>query len=167
MPTARSGNFCARVRLSPVDPGIGYTLCGLAAASLIKGEHEKALEYARCSARELPRWISALRTLAVAAVKAGRQQEAQDMVRRISLHSPDHSIATERRVLPYRDEWVREMLWMGSALQGSQNDRAPPRTYSRRRCPSLALFGHPETARRCPLTGGKADIRPQGRDFCF
>ena len=71
----------------------------------------------------------------------------------VLLHSPDHSIATERRVLPYRDEWVREMLWMGSALQGSQNDRAPPRTYSRRRCPSLALFGRGGSALRCPFPG--------------
>jgi len=29
-----------------------------------------------------------------------------------------------------------------------------------------ALFGHAETARRCPLIG-KADFPPQGRDFRF
>jgi hypothetical protein len=30
-----------------------------------------------------------------------------------------------------------------------------------------ALFGHAETACRCPFTGGKADIPPYGRDFWF
>jgi adenylate cyclase len=110
--------FLRAIRLSPLDPSIGWTLCGLAVAFLIKGEYEKALEHARRSVREMPRWISALRTLAVAAVKADRQQEAEETVRRILLLSPDHSIAKERRSLAYRDDWVREMLLDGLRVAG-------------------------------------------------
>lgn len=110
--------FLRAIRLNPLDPATGYTLCGLSVAFLIKGEHEKALEYARRSVREMPRWISALRTLVVAAVKADRLQEAQETVRRILLLSPDHSIAKERRSLAYRDEWVCEMLLDGLRAAG-------------------------------------------------
>jgi hypothetical protein len=47
------------IRLSPVDPQLGYHYGGLSVAHVIKGEYEKALEYARRSAREMPRYVSA------------------------------------------------------------------------------------------------------------
>ncbi len=66
------------IRLNPVDPEIGYSLGGLACALLIKGDYDKALEVARRTARETPRWMGAWRSLVVASVRTERLQEAQE-----------------------------------------------------------------------------------------
>jgi adenylate cyclase len=102
--------FSRSIRLSPADPEIGYAFTGLAIALLIKGDYEKALEYARRSVREMPRWLGAWRTLVTASVKTDRLQEAQEAVRHILLLSPNHTIAQVRGGSGFRDESVREMF---------------------------------------------------------
>jgi adenylate cyclase len=104
-------DFYRSIRLSPVDPELGYSFTGLAFAFLIKGDHEKALEYARRSAREMPRWIPAWRSVVVAAVKTDRLQEAQEAVQRILLLSPRFSISEARRGVAARDKPVQEMYF--------------------------------------------------------
>jgi adenylate cyclase len=110
--------FSRSIRLNPFDPSMSFTFLGLALALLIKGDYEKALEYARRSAREIPFWISAWRAVAVASVKTDRLQEAQEAVRRILFLSPHYSIAQARRGLPFRDEWVCEMFVDGLRKAG-------------------------------------------------
>jgi hypothetical protein len=78
---------------------------------MIKGDYEKALEYARRSAREMPHWIAAWRAVAVASAKTDRLQEAQEAVRRILLLPPHFSASAVRRGYMFRDEPVREMLY--------------------------------------------------------
>src|SRR6267154_587973 len=80
------------IRLSPVDPEIGYPLGGLAYAYLLKDEAEKALEYARRSAREMPRWVLGWCAVAVASIRTGRLNEAQEAARHIRLMSPTCSM---------------------------------------------------------------------------
>jgi adenylate cyclase len=103
--------FSRSMRLSPADPEIGYTCGGLAVAFIIKGDYEKALEYAHRSAREMPRRGPAWRNVVVASVKIGRLQEAQEALRRVLLLSPQYSISEARRGYMFRDEWVREMYF--------------------------------------------------------
>jgi adenylate cyclase len=110
--------FLRSIRLNPVDPAMSFTFCGLAFAFLIKGDYEKALEYARRSAREIPYWMSAWRAVAVASVKTDRLQEAQEAVSHILFLSPNYSIAQARRGLPFRDEWVCEMFIDGLRKAG-------------------------------------------------
>jgi len=98
------------IRLNPVDPEIGYSLGGLANALLIKGDDDKALEVARRTARETPRWMGAWRSLVVASVKTERLQEAQEAVRHMLLLAPNHSISQSRRALRFRDERVCDMI---------------------------------------------------------
>ena len=98
------------IRLNPVDPEIGYALGGLAYALLIKGEYDKALEVARRTAREMPRWMGAWRSLVVASVQTERLQEAQEAVRRMLLLAPNHSISQSRSALPFRDKRVCDMI---------------------------------------------------------
>ena len=98
------------IRLNPVDPEIGYSLGGLANALLIKGDYDKALEVARRTARETPRWMGAWRSLVVASVKTERLQEAQEVVRHMLLLAPNHSISQSRRALRFRDERVCDMI---------------------------------------------------------
>src|SRR5665647_1377105 len=85
--------FSRAMRLSPADPEIGYVLGGLAFAFMAKGDYEKALEYARRSAHEMPRWVGAWRAVATASVKTDRLQEAQEAARRILLLSPHFSVS--------------------------------------------------------------------------
>jgi adenylate cyclase len=98
------------IRLNPVDPEIGYSLGGLANALLIKGDYDKALEVARRTARETPRWMGAWRSLVVASVKTERLQEAQEAVRHMLLLAPNHSISQSSRALRFRDERVCDMI---------------------------------------------------------
>ena len=51
-------HFQRSIRLSPIDPQVGFAYGGLAFAYIIKGDYQKALEYARRSAQEMPRWLT-------------------------------------------------------------------------------------------------------------
>ena len=104
------------IRLSPVDPEIGYPLGGLAYAYLLKDEAEKALEYARRSAREMPRWVLGWCAVAVASIRTGRLNEAQEAARHILLISPTFSIANRPSVI--RDQHVTEMISDGLRKAG-------------------------------------------------
>ena len=104
------------IRLSPVDPEIGYPLGGLAYAFLIKEENDKALEYARRSAREMPRWVSAWCAVAVASAKTDRLEEAKDAARHILLVSPTFSIGNRPKVI--RDQGFTRMFSDGLRKAG-------------------------------------------------
>jgi adenylate cyclase len=103
--------FMRSIRLSPADPEIGYAFGGLAYAFLIKGDYEKALDYARRSVREMPRWVGAWGGVVAALVKTDRLQEAQEAAQRLLLLSPHFSASAVRRGYMFRDEPVREMLY--------------------------------------------------------
>ena len=106
------------LRLNPVGPDLGFAFGGLALAFVIKGDYEKGLDYARRTTREMPRLMFGWRSLVVASVKTDRLQEAQEAVRRILLLSQNHSIAQARRALPFRDEWVCDMILDGLRKAG-------------------------------------------------
>ena len=108
-------DFLRSIRLSPVDPEIRYTLGGLAFAFLIM-RNEKALEYARRSTREMPRWVPAWRAVAVASAKTDRLEEAQDAARHILLVSPTFSIGNRPKVI--RDQGFTEMFSDGLRKAG-------------------------------------------------
>jgi adenylate cyclase len=107
-PDPAISEFSRAIRLSPVDPEIGFSLGGLAYAFLMKDEHETALEYARRSAREMPRWLPAWTAVAVTAIRNDRLQEAQDAARRILQLSPSYTLAS--RINVFRDIWFHEMM---------------------------------------------------------
>jgi adenylate cyclase len=107
-PDPAISEFSRAIRLSPVDPEIGFSLGGLAYAFLMKSEHETALEYARRSAREMPRWLPAWTAVAVTAIRNDRLQEAQDAARRILQLSPSYTLAS--RINVFRDIWFHEMM---------------------------------------------------------
>src|SRR5258708_4102606 len=106
------------IRLSPVDPQLGYHYGGLSVAHVIKGEYEKALEYARRSAREMPRYVSAWILTAVAAAHGGHQAEANAAVKQILALSPTLTIALRSSISAYRDKWVVERMAQGLRLAG-------------------------------------------------
>ena len=103
--------FSRAMRLSPADPEIGYVLGGLAFAFIAKGDFEKALEYARRSAHEMPRWVGAWRAVATASIKTDRLQEAQEAAQHILLLSPHFSVSEARRGYMIRDKSAHEMYF--------------------------------------------------------
>jgi TolB-like protein/class 3 adenylate cyclase len=109
-------DFLRSIRLSPVDPEIGYPLAGLAYAFLFKNEAEKAVDYARRSAHEMPRWVSAWLALAVASVKVGNQQEAQEAARHIMILVPTFSIT--KRWNNFRDKSAFDFFSNGLRMAG-------------------------------------------------
>jgi adenylate cyclase len=74
-------HFTRSIRLTPLDPQIGYHYIGLASAHLMKGDFVTALDYARRGARELPRWAAAWIGIAVASAHLGQQEESAAAVK--------------------------------------------------------------------------------------
>jgi adenylate cyclase len=112
-------HFSRSIRLNPIDPQLGYAHCGLAFAHIIRGEYEKALEFARRAAHEMPRWLASWITLAVAAAYVGNQQEAMEAKERMLEIHPTFSIATYgNSIAVARDKRVLDMIANGFRLAG-------------------------------------------------
>ncbi len=93
--------FTRAIRLSPVDPEIGYSYCGLTYAFLMTGDYPKAVDYARRATHEMPRWVSAWVGLAVASIMAGNTAEAQNAAKRILVLSPTYSMSSRQAPVQY------------------------------------------------------------------
>jgi adenylate cyclase len=111
-------HFQRSIRLNPVDPMLGYAYCGIAFARIIKGDYEQALDDARRTAHEMPRWVSSWVGLAVAAACLGRDEEAREAKERILELVPSYSIAERRAVRTFRDQWVHDRIERGLRLAG-------------------------------------------------
>ena len=107
-PDRAISEFSRAIRLSPVDPEIGFSLGGLAYAYLMKGELETALEYARRSAHEVPRWLPAWTAVVVAAIRNDRLAEAQEAAQRILQLSPTYTVSS--RINVFRGLKFHEMM---------------------------------------------------------
>ena len=111
-------HFLRAIRLSPVDPQLGYHYIGLSVAHVIKEEYEKALEYARRGTREMPRWVGAWSQTAVAAVYGGHREEATAAARQLLAVSPNYTIAIRSSNSGFRDKWLNERYVQGLRLAG-------------------------------------------------
>ncbi len=110
--------FLRAIRLSPVDPEIGFSFGGLAYCSMMKGEFDKALEYARRATHAMPRWRPGWTAVAVAAVNTGRGPEAEEAARRILQLVPNFSIARAIRGIAYRDQRLLDTIADGMRKSG-------------------------------------------------
>jgi len=111
-------HFIRSIRLTPLDPQLGYHYHGLAIAHAIKGEFEKTLDYGRRAAREMPRWIPPYTSIAVAAVRTGQQQEAEAAVKQVLTFSPGYTIALRTENSFFRDKWVTDIFSDGLRAAG-------------------------------------------------
>lgn len=111
-------HFTRAVRLTPLDPQLGFHYVGLGIAHLMKGEFEKALGFARRGAREMPRWIGPWTITAVAAVHVGQQQEAEAAVKQMLALSPGYTIAFRITNSIFRDKWVDDIFIEGLRAAG-------------------------------------------------
>jgi adenylate cyclase len=106
------------IRLSPVDPQLGYAHVSLAMAYTVKGEYRTALEFARLAANEMPRWIGAWAQLAVAEAHNGNLKEASEAAKRILEITPGYSIAVWRAQTASREKWVVDRFIDGLRIAG-------------------------------------------------
>ena len=115
-------HFLRSIRLNPVDPQLGFAYGGLAYAYIIKGDYKKALEYARRTAHEMPRYLTSWVTVAIAAASLGNRQEAHEAKQRILEIMPGYSLATRFAMTVFRDQWVVERVMHGLRLAGLPED---------------------------------------------
>jgi adenylate cyclase len=111
-------HFFRSIRLNPVDPHLGYAYGGLAAAYFIKGDCDKALEYARRTAHEMPQWMVGWEYVAIAAAHLGDWEAAKEAVRRMLELTPSFSIAAYRAGRATRDQAIYDRQEKGLRLAG-------------------------------------------------
>jgi adenylate cyclase len=111
-------HFTRSMRLSPLDPQVGFHYAGLAGAHVMKREFEKALQYARRAAGEMPRWITPLTNIAIAAANLGKQQEANAAVKQLLTLSPGFTLALRRANSLFRDKSVEDIFVEGLRAAG-------------------------------------------------
>jgi adenylate cyclase len=87
------GYFERAMRLSPVDPEMGFRLSGLGFALVIKGEYENALQVLDDAVGRLPNWTAAYRMQIWALVRLGRLEEARSVAARHLQIDPGFSIS--------------------------------------------------------------------------
>jgi adenylate cyclase len=115
-------HFTRSMRLTPLDPQLGYPYVGLAVAHIIKGDFEAALDNGRRGAREMPRWIGAWVNIAVASACLGRQDEAETAAKQILALSPGYSIELRMANSLFRDEWVND-VWVAGLRKAGVPER--------------------------------------------
>ena len=108
--------FTRSIRLSPLDPEIGYSYCGLAYAFLTTGDCQKAVEFSHRATHEMPRWVSAWSGLAIASVMVGNTIEAENAAKRILALSPAFSLSS--RQTPIQDERLNQLIKDGLRKAG-------------------------------------------------
>jgi adenylate cyclase len=102
-PEKALSHFQRAIRLSPLDPEMGYTLSGMAFAHLMSGRSEEALKAASRAVEEAPKWSSGHRALVFSLVESGRLEEARAAARRLNVLSPTFSISWLSRTTAFRD----------------------------------------------------------------
>jgi adenylate cyclase len=111
-------HFLRSIRLNPLDPQMGWGLGGLAIAYIAKGEYEKAFEYARRGAHEMPQWLPNWMCLAVAGAYLGNLEVAREAVRRLIQVRPSLSIGTFRANRTLRGQRINDRFEHGLRLAG-------------------------------------------------
>ena len=86
-------HFKRAIRLSPLDPEMGYILSGLGGAYLQDGDAEKALETGLRAVQETPNWVSAHLLVTICLGLLGRVDEAVAAGQRLRQLDPNMSIS--------------------------------------------------------------------------
>ena len=76
-------HFHRAMRLSPLDPEMGYVLSGLSFAHMVAGRFAEALAFAKKSVIEAPSWTSGHTVQIQCLVHLGRIDEARSAAQRL------------------------------------------------------------------------------------
>jgi adenylate cyclase len=119
-------HFNRAIRLSPLDPEMGYMLSGLAHAYLFTERYEEALNYATRSVREWPTWLPGRLARAAALVQLQKLGEAAQEIRAVRDMNPDLTLSRFERALANPNQRFRTRF-----TSGVETGR-PPRMTTRR-----------------------------------
>jgi TolB-like protein len=101
-PEVAMGRLARAVRLSPLDPLTFVAQTAFAMAHFFAGRHAEALSWAEKVRRDKPDYQLALRIFAAASALAGRQEEAQQAVKRLLQLDPALCISNLKDRYPLR-----------------------------------------------------------------
>lgn len=96
-------SFERGMRLSPVDPEIGFSLSGVATSHLIAERYADALTVGNQAIDASPTWMTCYRVVAFALVELGRIEEARAIGRKMLALSPRFSVALYRSTGTFND----------------------------------------------------------------
>ncbi len=89
-------------RMSPVDPLLMRTNCGIAFAHVLAGRYDKASSHAEEALNENPDSHQALRMAAMSHALAGRMERAQEMMERLRQIDPGLRVSNLKNLTPLR-----------------------------------------------------------------
>ncbi len=115
--------FKRAMRLSPLDPEMGYMLSGIAMANDYLGRHEDAVELSKLAVAEMPNWLPPWLTLATASSALGRTEEAQSAMKTILSIRPGFTATRYLGMLAQPDNVLRHRLLNNLLEAGLPDDR--------------------------------------------
>ena len=104
-------HFQKAIRLSPLDPGMGYDAMGLCFALAGAGRPEEALPWGYTALQEMPRYLGVLQALILALVELGRLEEARAFGQRLLALDPKQTVSVIAQQVPFQDPHFRERLF--------------------------------------------------------
>jgi adenylate cyclase len=111
-------NFHRAIRLSPLDPDVGFWLNSLSFCYTCMGQYELAVDFGERSTREMPGMTATWRILAIALAHSGRLSDARSALNRMLELSPGYTIRQAQSGIFFRDPRYCELYLNGLRLAG-------------------------------------------------
>jgi adenylate cyclase len=106
------------MRLSPLDPGLGFAATAMCNALLHGNRPEEALGWAHKGLHEMPTLLPALRGLIVALVELDRLDEAREVALRLLAVDSKQTVTLIAQQIPFRDPTFREKYFRAMRAAG-------------------------------------------------
>ena len=107
------------MRLSPLDAELALFLSGISMAHFVGSRYDEAADYARRALVLRPRLAPSLRQLVTSLASAGRLEEAHAACPQLlGVLGLRYSLASNRRLLPFRDQSITERFLAGQRQAG-------------------------------------------------
>ncbi|SDR64229.1 adenylate cyclase [Rhizobiales bacterium GAS113] len=106
--TAAVESFTRAIRLSPLDPDMGFFLSGLSSAHIAAGRFEDGLAAGLKAVREMPTFTSGYQTVIRCLVELGRVEEARAYAAKLLQISPGFTIQAYLQALATLSEEYRQ-----------------------------------------------------------
>jgi adenylate cyclase len=116
-------NFTRAMRLSPLDPEMGYMLSGIANAYHYLGQYERTVECAERAVREMPNWLQAYLFWASALAGLDKTDDARSVMQKIFKLQPGFTATAFLRLLAQPNPELRLRYVSNLVKAGLPDDR--------------------------------------------
>jgi adenylate cyclase len=111
-------HFQRAIRLSPLDPGLGFDAMGLCFALVGAGRPEEAVPWGYRALQEMPRYLPVLRALILALVELDRFEEARALGQKLLALDPKQTVSVTAQQAAFQDPQFRERLFQALRMAG-------------------------------------------------